>query len=115
MAHVRDDQGYWGNKIPRLVNYGKHGRLTIRSVKLFSDGWMRSLLGFYTPSNGLLGALGSWGAALLEPYTDRSDTSGLLLVEKAKLEANVRKFWKDGWQVVSELSLIDYLHTHPTP
>lgn len=31
-------EGYWGPEIPRLIDYGKHKRLTIRSIKLFSDG-----------------------------------------------------------------------------
>ena len=33
--------GYWGNdtdKFPKLHNYGKHGRLNLRAVKLFTDG-----------------------------------------------------------------------------
>jgi hypothetical protein len=28
----------WNHGIPRFVNYGKQGRLTLRSVKLFVDG-----------------------------------------------------------------------------
>lgn len=31
------------------------------------------------------GALGSWGAALLEPYSDKPDTSGTMLIEEAPL------------------------------
>lgn len=33
-------QGYWGAKIPHLINYGKHGRLNVRSIKLFTDGML---------------------------------------------------------------------------
>ena len=29
---------YWGDQLPRLINYGKHGRLNLRSVKLYADG-----------------------------------------------------------------------------
>lgn len=29
---------YWGPQIPRLSNYGKDGRLNVRSVKLYTDG-----------------------------------------------------------------------------
>lgn len=29
---------YQSSQIPSLINYGKHGRLTVRSVKLFTDG-----------------------------------------------------------------------------
>lgn len=28
----------WKHGIPRFVNYGRQGRLTLRSVKLFADG-----------------------------------------------------------------------------
>jgi hypothetical protein len=37
MGNVRSDK-YWGSQIPRLLNHGKHGRLNVRSVKLFTDG-----------------------------------------------------------------------------
>jgi len=29
---------YWGDRLPQLTNYGKDGRLTLRSVKLYADG-----------------------------------------------------------------------------
>jgi hypothetical protein len=29
----------WINQFPRLEDHGKHARLNLRSVKLFSDGW----------------------------------------------------------------------------
>ncbi|KAF9260444.1 hypothetical protein L218DRAFT_1002760 [Marasmius fiardii PR-910] len=66
----------------QLVKYGKQGRLTIRSIKLYTDG-----------------ALGSWGAALLEPYSDKPDTKGILRNSPEEMEQLVRKYWKDGWQV----------------
>ncbi|KAJ3711845.1 amidohydrolase family-domain-containing protein [Lentinula guzmanii] len=81
MGHVSSDE-YWGSQIPLLVNYGKHRRLTIRSVKLVADG-----------------ALGSWGAALLEPYSDKSDTSGIMRSTPKAISDLVNQFWKDGWQV----------------
>ena len=37
MAYSKNDS-YWGDKIPRVVNFGKHGRLNLRGIKLFSDG-----------------------------------------------------------------------------
>lgn len=37
MGNVRSDN-YWGSQIPRLLHYGKHGRLNVRSVKLYTDG-----------------------------------------------------------------------------
>ncbi|KIJ60432.1 hypothetical protein HYDPIDRAFT_189993 [Hydnomerulius pinastri MD-312] len=73
---------YWGNKIPRLINYGVGGRLNLRSVKLFTDG-----------------ALGSFGAALLEPYSDNPSTSGIMRVQPQSLSALVKQFWAHGWQV----------------
>ena len=39
MGNVPSDE-YWGNRLPRLINYGKHGRLNLRSVKLYADGMM---------------------------------------------------------------------------
>ncbi|KIJ25566.1 hypothetical protein M422DRAFT_273469 [Sphaerobolus stellatus SS14] len=65
-----------------LVNYGPGGRLTVRSIKLVADG-----------------ALGSWGAAMIEPYSDDSSTHGLLLSPPDVLAKNVAKFFEDGWQV----------------
>ncbi|KAF8889061.1 amidohydrolase family-domain-containing protein [Infundibulicybe gibba] len=81
MGNVPSDE-YWGSQIPRLVDYGRHQRLNVRSVKLFADG-----------------ALGSWGAALLEPYSDKPDTVGLMLSTPEALSNLTKQFWKDGWQV----------------
>ncbi|KAI4598785.1 hypothetical protein KJ359_002677 [Pestalotiopsis sp. 9143b] len=58
------------------------GFLSIQSVKLFADG-----------------ALGSWGSAMIEPYSDRPDTSGSLLINGTQL-AHVTKLWAEaGFQV----------------
>ncbi|KAK7441742.1 hypothetical protein VKT23_016405 [Stygiomarasmius scandens] len=81
MGNVPSDV-YWGDKIPRLINYGKAGRLTVRSIKLFTDG-----------------ALGSWGAALLEPYSDKPSTKGILRSSPEALFELVKQFHEDGWQV----------------
>ena len=61
-----------------------HGdsRLTVRSVKLFADG-----------------ALGSRGAALLEPYSDSPGKKGLLFVSNAEMNRKVAKALKAGYQV----------------
>jgi len=56
--------------------------LTIRTLKVFMDG-----------------ALGSRGAALLEPYSDDSNQSGLLFMDKSALSSIVEKFNKAGFQV----------------
>ncbi|KAM3549533.1 hypothetical protein MY1884_008698 [Beauveria asiatica] len=58
------------------------GRLTIRSVKLFADG-----------------ALGSWGAAMLEPYADDPTSSGFLLINETALTAVTRQWAAAGFQV----------------
>jgi predicted amidohydrolase YtcJ len=81
MGSVNSD-GYWGNQIPRLIRHGFGGRLTVRSVKLFTDG-----------------ALGSFGAALLEPYSDNPSTSGIMRVRPEALAKLVREFSTNDWQV----------------
>ncbi|ESK93905.1 amidohydrolase 3 [Moniliophthora roreri MCA 2997] len=65
-----------------LIKHGKGSRLTIRSIKMYTDG-----------------ALGSWGAALLEPYSDKPDTSGIMRNTQGEMDRLVRKYWKNGWQV----------------
>ncbi|PQA87068.1 amidohydrolase [Hyphococcus luteus] len=55
--------------LPALIESGprinENGHVVTRAIKLYMDG-----------------ALGSRGAALMEPYSDRPDTSGLLLMQK---------------------------------
>ncbi|KAK3381287.1 amidohydrolase [Podospora didyma] len=58
------------------------GMLTVRSVKLFADG-----------------ALGSWGSAMIEPYSDRPDTSGSLLVNASTLTSLTHSWAAAGFQV----------------
>jgi len=58
--------------------------LTIRSIKLFCDG-----------------ALGSRGAWLLEPYTDRSDFYGMATLPMDTVLSVSRKALKSGFQVCS--------------
>lgn len=66
---------------PRIADPSGPRRLTVRAVKFFADG-----------------ALGSRGAALLEPYSDDPKNSGLLLTEPAVLEARVRSAVAAGFQ-----------------
>ncbi|MBL7013164.1 MAG: amidohydrolase [Candidatus Marinimicrobia bacterium] len=56
--------------------------LTIRTLKVYMDG-----------------ALGSRGAALLEPYSDDPKQSGLLFMDKNNLSSIVKKFNQAGFQV----------------
>ncbi|MBL8519089.1 MAG: amidohydrolase family protein [Betaproteobacteria bacterium] len=64
-----------------LLGYGAD-RLTVRSVKLFADG-----------------ALGSRGAALIEPYSDAPEHRGLLFHDRAAMRAQVLKAVSKGFQV----------------
>lgn len=56
--------------------------LKVRGVKFFLDG-----------------ALGSWGAAMLENYTDRPDLSGSLRMSLEELKAAIKPWIEAGWQV----------------
>ncbi|CAK7204492.1 hypothetical protein SEUCBS139899_007249 [Sporothrix eucalyptigena] len=61
---------------------GRSEFLSIRSVKLFADG-----------------ALGSWGSAMIEPYSDRPETRGSLLVDAATLMQLTHDWAAAGFQV----------------
>jgi predicted amidohydrolase YtcJ len=58
------------------------GILKLGGVKIFADG-----------------ALGSWGAALLEPYSDKPETSGTMLINETELTAVVKNWFYAGYQV----------------
>jgi hypothetical protein len=64
-----------------ILGYG-NDRLTVRSVKLFADG-----------------ALGSRGAALLAPYSDKPDQRGLLFMSDADMEHKIETALRAGYQV----------------
>ncbi len=71
---------------PNLDYYLKRGpyqtdRLTVRAFKLYADG-----------------ALGSRGACLRQPYADRPDTRGLLLLNPAELERVLTLIAASGFQ-----------------
>ncbi|KAI0370838.1 hypothetical protein BV20DRAFT_994092 [Pilatotrama ljubarskyi] len=57
-------------------------RTRMRSVKLFTDG-----------------ALGSWGAALLAPYSDKPDARGIMRMSEDTLNDLIRMWWNKGWGV----------------
>lgn len=74
---------------PRLQSWLDAGRvgdpaefLSIRSVKLYSDG-----------------ALGSRGAAMIAPYSDDVDNKGLLLTQPKDLDRLVETILRKGFQV----------------
>jgi predicted amidohydrolase YtcJ len=58
------------------------GRFTLRTIKVVSDG-----------------ALGSRGAALLEPYSDKPETSGFLTVKEEELLPMLSEALRQGIQV----------------
>jgi len=68
MGTVNSDD-YWGDQIPRLIQHGVSGRLTVRSVKIFTDGLSDFFFRFPHVEDFSIGALGSFGAALLEPVS----------------------------------------------
>jgi predicted amidohydrolase YtcJ len=62
-----------------VIDYGKH--MTLRAVKLYADG-----------------ALGSRGAALLEPYHDDPNNRGLVVTPVEELEALIERSTRAGFQ-----------------
>ncbi|HKE59812.1 MAG TPA: amidohydrolase, partial [Pyrinomonadaceae bacterium] len=76
-----------GGSANRLLSEGPilgefQNRLTVRTIKVVSDG-----------------ALGSRGAALLEPYSDKPDTSGFLTVKAEELRPMLVEALRKGIQV----------------
>lgn len=65
----------------RLMGYGDN-RLWVRAIKLYVDG-----------------ALGSGGAALLEPYSDDPDNRGLTVTDEKSLRHAVDEALANGFQV----------------
>ncbi|RHZ89836.1 hypothetical protein Glove_9g298 [Diversispora epigaea] len=76
-----DRNKYCGDQVERIDEFGE-GRLTVRSVKLIMDG-----------------ALGSWGAALSEPYSDQPNKNGLLLSNPELLPHEINQWIEKGFQV----------------
>lgn len=70
----------WAKRGPLVAGY--NGSLWVRSIKLYSDG-----------------ALGSRGAALLEPYSDDPKNIGLLVSAPAHIQEVAIKALKAGFQV----------------
>lgn len=61
---------------------GEGGRFTMRTIKLYMDG-----------------ALGSRGAALLEPYADQTDSKGLFVLKPEEIQAVCVAALKAGVQI----------------
>ncbi len=64
-----------------LIGYGKN-HLTVRAIKLYADG-----------------ALGSRGAALIEPYSDDPGNRGLTMASAEVLDSVARQAVRHGFQV----------------
>ena len=73
------------SKLTDWLNAGKiadpQDKLSIRSVKLYSDG-----------------ALGSRGAAMIKPYSDQKDHKGLLVTKPAVLDDKVQEILSAGFR-----------------
>jgi predicted amidohydrolase YtcJ len=66
---------------PKLIGYGGN-RLTVRSIKMVADG-----------------ALGSRGAAMLEPYSDDPDNRGLMVTSPEAMYFWAKRATDGGFQV----------------
>ncbi|PWN53746.1 hypothetical protein IE53DRAFT_309695 [Violaceomyces palustris] len=67
---------------PSVPSPGSDGKLTLRAVKLFADG-----------------ALGSWGSAMWEEYSDKPGDRGMMLIPKHEVKPLIRYWIDNGWQV----------------
>jgi hypothetical protein len=80
---IGDDSADIAHYLARGPQSGVHGgRLWVRAIKLYSDG-----------------ALGSRGAALLEPYADAPDQRGLLVSAPAHIQDVATRALRAGFQV----------------
>ena len=75
--------GSWSKVLDKMLSYGpyKDDFLQIHMIKYISDG-----------------ALGSRGAAMIKPYNDRPDTTGLFVQSKEFIQKSVFSNANDGWQ-----------------
>src|SRR5438128_10314872 len=76
------DQALVTQWLERGPEIDPHHQLTIRSFKLFADG-----------------ALGSRGAALLQPYSDDPQTRGMITTPESEVYALTRRSLERGFQV----------------
>jgi predicted amidohydrolase YtcJ len=82
-AMLHDEPALIEAHLRRGIVDGAHdGRLWVRSVKMYADG-----------------ALGSRGAAMLEPYSDDPTNCGLILTPQPRIEAVTEHALRHGFQV----------------
>jgi hypothetical protein len=79
IPHTYESLDYYLEKGPRVGLYDN--RLTIRGIKMSLDG-----------------ALGSRGAALLEPYSDDPDNRGVLRLTEEEIHATILRGLEAGFQ-----------------
>ena len=73
---------FCGDEMHPYMGKSHSGMLSAYGVKIFADG-----------------ALGSWGAALLEGYTDKPETEGTLLMNSSALEGVITEWFNSGYQI----------------
>jgi predicted amidohydrolase YtcJ len=82
-AMLHDEPSLVESRMRRgIVDGAYHGRLSIRSIKMYADG-----------------ALGSRGAALLAPYNDDPGNTGLILTPAQRIERVTQNALRAGFQV----------------
>lgn len=74
--------GVGDDGVDSVMGKSDNGMLSVLGVKLYADG-----------------ALGSWGAATLEPYTDKPGISGTLLINETALHKVITQWYSAGYQV----------------
>ncbi|MBM2813517.1 MAG: Amidohydro 3 protein [Ignavibacteria bacterium] len=95
-----------------LIDLEKEKRLPIKIHSYLrgqNDEWLAKGLspyrGEYFSIDGVKfyadGALGSWGAALLKPYTDKPESTGLMLINKIDLYSKAEKALNMGFGIAT--------------
>lgn len=98
--------------LPIFREMAENGTLPVRVVSYLSaqnDEWDKENLlpavGEFLQVAGIKfyadGALGSRGAALLQPYSDQSDTNGLFLIDEESLFSKAKLGIEAGWQIAT--------------
>lgn len=79
MVQCKSQNTYCPDEVSRFKGRTADGMFSLLGVKLFADG-----------------ALGSWGAALLDPYDDKPDHKGTMLLKETELDKVVKEVSRLG-------------------